>query len=128
LLMGWRLSISKEAENILAGKGFVLSGLAKKVKVLGHKGRELLRIAAEVGQQPLNGGAEVDKGGVVGVAHDLLAQKLPEAFDWFFILHLDCVARRNDCTISAKRIIILWLYGTPNGCSVEPDRPYIARL
>ncbi len=66
---------------ILAGKGFVLSGLAKEVKVLGHECREFLRIAAEVGQQPLNGGAEVGKGGVVGVAHDLLAQKLTEAFD-----------------------------------------------
>ena len=58
----------------------------------------------------------------------LLFHKAPQALDWLFILHLDCVARRNDCTISAMPIIIIWLYGTPNGCSVEPDRLYIARL
>ncbi len=57
----------------------------------------------------------------------LLPQPAPQLLDWLFILHLDCVAKRNDCTISAKRII-LWLYGTPNGCSVERDKPCIVRL
>jgi hypothetical protein len=57
----------------------------------------------------------------------LLAQPAPQLLDWLFILHLDRVAKRNDCTILGKPIII-WLYGTPNDCSVEPDKPYIVRL
>ncbi len=58
----------------------------------------------------------------------ILAQPAPDLLDWLFILHLDCVVRRNDCTISAMPIIIRWLYGTPNGCSVERDKRYIVQL
>jgi acyl dehydratase len=35
---------------ILAGKGFVLSGLAKQVEVFGHQGCDLLRVGREIGQ------------------------------------------------------------------------------
>jgi hypothetical protein len=41
--------------DILLGKGFVLPRLAKKVEILGHQRREFIRVAAEIGQQPLDG-------------------------------------------------------------------------
>ncbi|HEX9370864.1 MAG TPA: hypothetical protein VF897_07645, partial [Roseiflexaceae bacterium] len=81
----------------------------------------------ELPQEPLELVAQARQ--IIGprmVVCHLLAQLAPQLLDWLFILHLDCVAKRNDCTISAKRII-LWLYGTPNGCSVERDKPCIVR-
>src|SRR3954464_9936016 len=57
--------------DLLLGKGFVLASLAKELETLGHQRREFLPVAAEIGQQPLNGRLEIDKGRVVGIAHDL---------------------------------------------------------
>ena len=66
---------------ILNGKGIVLSCFAEEVEVLSHECREFIPIEREIGEHLLNSGLELGKGGVVRIPHDLLAQKLPEAFD-----------------------------------------------
>src|SRR5262249_31985162 len=65
-------------------------------------------IGCDVVQHVLDRLAKLRKGCVVAIACHFALQKLPEPLDWLFILHLDCVVRRNDCTISAKPTI---LYG-----------------
>jgi len=78
------------------------------LEALGHERRQFVTIGTNVVQDLLDGGAKLRKGGVVAVASNLPFQELPEPLDWLFILHLDCVAKRNDCTLSAKRIM-RWL-------------------
>jgi len=83
-------------ESILLGKGFVLPSLAKQVEVLGHQRGEFICVAAEIGQQLLNGRSKLCKGRVVGVAHNLLAQELPEPLDQVQIRRVGWQIQQSD--------------------------------